>query len=1079
MYQDFFRFPGDKATDFNAIMGDKDNEQASINALSQDWVPFRSSIQYVIVSSFREENDQGERVRQFLIFGQLNILLSNEFHTVNILAAGYSQDIIERIDEDLRIFSLNIARLIHTAIRRGALAGMNLEQIRDYFRYYRITFFSGYGTNFLSDSSNAKKEKYLLTIQSEISFDTSPQELADLIYNTVRSKAENWEFQEESDPMNDVTDLDEEMVNQYYNVKAVGTEADLVPYYEHFLIRRMEIIRIIFKPLRYMDYGSNISKTKEISLNSYQAHLNWSSAGNSFTVGGDRASYQVTHGSKQFNDYYPEIIPGDDHLSAGANISDNANDIGEPQEVTQVPNTSANNQEVSGFFDPVFPPTREGVIDNTSIMATINLNPISNAFGIVNIPGTLAGSVVEMNDPSNNIFSNLNYNYEFSDAITQTIPKGFLGCNLKKEEMLNQAIFRMKSIFFPEANNDNNCFIECILEAMQDQQRFQKEYYDMLREELKISKYNHVSYDEIQLFANHFFINIHIWEIMHVEKNSAADKIFKEKYGEDNKSHVLEFIHEVYVYSPTNSTTYQQKSSCVHIHLISHKNHCYLIKSNLDKVISKLKCANCQFWMAAKDFKKHIQKCALCNICCRPYTTEDHTQNCKGKRSNPFASLNSSRDTDNGSTTDEQRRRKNNSGRKRTKSQPIRMFYDERSENIDTPNRSSIITSSSISLQQRDNIESNGIDCVNSSDAQERNTISLSTTIKDSSKTAEESTEVEGEEITRGRKIVKVPKGKGKMLKKVVDRLTDNVNNNSNQWMNMKYPSLPKKQRNLAKVFVGDFEAFPDSRKEGGFTVYAGAILCLKVLNSKEYHALESEEKSLLEFKKKMIENKNEINISDAVKELYERHRKELDEKKIKFFESNMKIFYGRDAMKDYLDYCDTLKGYLWYFNGSGFDNFLHIQGMIDNHYPMPNDGLIKHGSRIIAFKHSAKLNVRDLYLFIGSSLEKACKNWGVPVDDSKKDFNHDLIFDWQSSELNKSTLTHYLMFDIISLAILYKIYSKIMFDSFHLDITNAVTPTKFAVYAWMKTQTKDVIEEIYIPHAGRVLSFHKCAKIQ
>ncbi len=235
----------------------------------------------------------------------------------------------------------------------------------------------------------------------------------------------------------------------------------------------------------------------------------------------------------------------------------------------------------------------------------------------------------------------------------------------------------------------------------------------------------------------------------------------------------------------------------------------------------------------------------------------------------------------------------------------------------------------------------------------------------------------------------------------------------------MKYENMPKNPKKLTKIYAADFEAFPDSKRNANYNIYAAGII-----NLGKYFDKTTDD-------------------------------------------DGIRIFYGRNAAKDYLSYCDKLSGILWYFNGSGFDNFLHLQAMFDNNYPMPNDGLIKHGSRIIAFRHSDSLKVRDLYLFIQSSLEDACFNWKVPQDEAKTDFKHEKIYDWESAEKNRDELEEYLRHDLTALASLYKIYSKTMFDSFEVDITQAVTPTKYAVYAWMKTQYKQVIENIYIPHAG------------
>ena len=54
---------------------------------------------------------------------------------------------------------------------------------------------------------------------------------------------------------------------------------------------------------------------------------------------------------------------------------------------------------------------------------------------------------------------------------------------------------------------------------------------------------------------------------------------------------------------------------------------------------------------------------------------------------------------------------------------------------------------------------------------------------------------------------------------------------------------------------------------------------------------------------------------------------------------------------------------------------------MVSQSRHIDNKHLVCKGSRIMKFAHHSKLQVHDLYLFVGGKLSDACKNWGVPAE--------------------------------------------------------------------------------------------------
>jgi hypothetical protein len=231
-------------------------------------------------------------------------------------------------------------------------------------------------------------------------------------------------------------------------------------------------------------------------------------------------------------------------------------------------------------------------------------------------------------------------------------------------------------------------------------------------------------------------------------------------------------------------------------------------------------------------------------------------------------------------------------------------------------------------------------------------------------------------------------------------------------WIPMRPVKKGKKITSDVKLWFADIEAFPDENQE--FKPYAVGLLCLS-------------------------------DLKDARK---------------------VEIFYGEDCMEKFFERLATIHGTLYYFNGSAFDNFIHIRAMVNHSIYIDSSAFVKNGGRIFSFKHHSKLKVHDLYLFIKSSLKQACKDWGVPQDLSKKDFEHEKVFDFDSAELHREEVTQYLTFDVISLAHLFTIYHKAMWECFSMDMNLVISPAQFAIQAW--SANNPYLHEIFIPHCGK-----------
>lgn len=233
-------------------------------------------------------------------------------------------------------------------------------------------------------------------------------------------------------------------------------------------------------------------------------------------------------------------------------------------------------------------------------------------------------------------------------------------------------------------------------------------------------------------------------------------------------------------------------------------------------------------------------------------------------------------------------------------------------------------------------------------------------------------------------------------------------------WISLKPVPISKKRTSLSKVFFADLEAFPDIANHSNFEPYAAAIYSFGKKGDKKEPV----------------------------------------------------VFFGYNTMISTLNYCNTISNLLYYFNGSGYDNFLHIHAMVKNNFPVDSKSFIRHGGRILTFSQHKNLKIKDLYPFLKTSLAKACEAYNLPPELCKGEFDHDKVHSFEDAEIHRDEIIDYLKHDVLALAELFKIYSKTMFECFSIDITRAITPSAYAYMCWASTCSE--LSNIYVPHFGK-----------
>src|SRR5260221_200683 len=92
-------------------------------------------------------------------------------------------------------------------------------------------------------------------------------------------------------------------------------------------------------------------------------------------------------------------------------------------------------------------------------------------------------------------------------------------------------------------------------------------------------------------------------------------------------------------------------------------------------------------------------------------------------------------------------------------------------------------------------------------------------------------------------------------------------------------------------------------------------------------------------------------------------------------------------------------------YNGSGFDFYFLIDKLIESNINIEN--IILSNGKVMSFTFGKNNKVFDLYLFIMTSLDKACKDF--KIKNAKSSFDHKKMKTWDDIETYKLEVLPYL----------------------------------------------------------------------
>jgi hypothetical protein len=167
------------------------------------------------------------------------------------------------------------------------------------------------------------------------------------------------------------------------------------------------------------------------------------------------------------------------------------------------------------------------------------------------------------------------------------------------------------------------------------------------------------------------------------------------------------------------------------------------------------------------------------------------------------------------------------------------------------------------------------------------------------------------------------------------------------------------------------------------------------------------------------------------------------------------KVEYGQNCIEKTIDeFCTYKNRIVSAFNGSGFDFYFLLDKLTERGVCIKN--LIINGGKLMSFEFGDGNKIFDLYLFITSSLDKACKDF--KIINAKTSFDHSLIKTFEDVETYKETVLPYLKLDVLALEELFIKFNDLMFEKFKLNITKYLTISSMGYEIWSML-LKEIVE--------------------
>jgi len=167
----------------------------------------------------------------------------------------------------------------------------------------------------------------------------------------------------------------------------------------------------------------------------------------------------------------------------------------------------------------------------------------------------------------------------------------------------------------------------------------------------------------------------------------------------------------------------------------------------------------------------------------------------------------------------------------------------------------------------------------------------------------------------------------------------------------------------------------------------------------------------------------------------------------------------GKEALKEWIHYImENIVGQIWFFYGSKFDAFFVLEYMIQHGLPVDQESTMVRGNMVYSLGIIGKKGViviKDLTKFLMGSLKWNCTSFGIPIEHSKTDFDHEKVKTWEDVEKHKEERLEYLRLDVISQREVFLKFADIVWNQTKLSVSDFISIA----------QLSNAITTLYIPH--------------
>jgi hypothetical protein len=164
------------------------------------------------------------------------------------------------------------------------------------------------------------------------------------------------------------------------------------------------------------------------------------------------------------------------------------------------------------------------------------------------------------------------------------------------------------------------------------------------------------------------------------------------------------------------------------------------------------------------------------------------------------------------------------------------------------------------------------------------------------------------------------------------------------------------------------------------------------------------------------------------------------------YYHEKYYVDYGEGCMTNFVDYIIKQKNTIVSaYNGSGFDYYFLLNKLIEKKVVVSN--MILMNGKLLGFKYGENNKVFDLFLFVTSSLDSACKAYNI--ENAKSKFDHNRIKSWDNVEECKNEVLPYLKLDVMGMRELFIKFNDMIYEKFEVNITNYVTISHLGYALW------------------------------